>query len=306
MTTVTSRAAAETAAATLDEAAQAAADGARVLARDATPLHLTELETGRAPEHDGHRWGIPRWVERLAGVVLVLGIWQLAATLGWITPRTLAGPVDTFHSLVKLVQAGTLQSAVWVSFKRVAVGLGIGVPIGTILAVAAGLSRPGEDLIDAPMQMLRFLPIIGLESLFVLWLGVGDTAKVSLIILGVTFPVYINTLSAVRSIDPGLLELARVVGLRKSGLLRKVVLPGALPGFLVGLRLAAAVAWLLLVFAEQLNATNGIGYLMIKAQTFFQTDVIVVCLVVYAVLGLLSDAFVRFLERRALRWQPGR
>jgi sulfonate transport system permease protein len=273
---------------------------------DARPLALTRLDTGRAPEHDGHRWGIPRWVERLAGVLLVLALWQLASSLGWITTRTLAGPADTFHALVKIVDAGTLQSAVWVSLKRVAVGLGIGVPIGAFLAIAAGLSRPGEDLIDAPMQMLRFLPIIGLESLFVLWLGVGDTAKVSLIVMGVTFPVYINTFSAVRSIDPELLELARVVGLRRSGLLRKVVLPGALPGFLVGLRLAGAMAWLLLVFAEQLNASNGIGYLMIKAQTFFQTDVIVVCLVVYAVLGLLSDALVRFIERRALRWQPGR
>jgi sulfonate transport system permease protein len=277
-------------------------DAAEAADQDAQPLVLTELETGRAPEHDGHRWGIPRWVERLAGVLVVLALWQLAATLGWITTRTLAGPADTFHAFVKMVDAGTLQSAVWVSFKRVALGLGLGIPLGTFLAVSAGLSRPGEDLIDAPMQMLRFLPIIGLQSLFVLWLGVGDTAKISLLVLGVTFPVYINTFSAVRSIDPGLRELARVVGLRKSGLLRKVVLPGALPGFLVGLRLAAAVAWLLLVFAEQINATNGIGYLMIKAQTFFQTDVIVVCLVVYAVLGLLSDALVRFIERRALRW----
>ncbi|MGZ4759437.1 MAG: ABC transporter permease, partial [Acidimicrobiales bacterium] len=117
------------------------------------PLALVDLDTGRAPERGGHRFGIPRWVERLAGVVLVLGLWQLAATLGWITPRTLAGPVDTFHAFVKLVQAGTLQSAVWVSFKRVAVGLGLGIPIGTFLAVTAGLSRPGEDLIDAPMQM---------------------------------------------------------------------------------------------------------------------------------------------------------
>jgi sulfonate transport system permease protein len=273
---------------------------------DPPPVALVELDTGRATERVGHRFGIPRWVERLAGVVVLLALWQLAASLGWITTRTLAGPGDTAAALWKLLDAGTLQSAVSVSFKRVLIGLGLGIPIGTFLAVTAGLSRPGEDLIDAPMQILRFLPIIGLQGLFVLWLGVGDTVKISLLVLGVIFPVYINTFSAVRGIDPRLHELARVVGLGRAGRLRKVVLPGALPGFLVGLRLAVSVAWLLLVFAEQMNASDGIGYLMIKAQTFFQTDVIVVCLVVYGVLGLLSDGVVRIIERRALRWQPGR
>jgi sulfonate transport system permease protein len=154
--------------------------------------------------------------------------------------------------------------------------------------------------------MLRFVPIIGLEPLLILWLGIGETAKISLIVLGVAFPVYVNTYSAIRSLDPGHAELARVLGLGRAERIRRVVVPGALPGFLVGLRIATAVAWLLLVFAEQLNAHSGLGYLMIRAQTFFQSDVIVVCLVLYAVLGLLSDGVVRFLERRLLRWQPGR
>jgi sulfonate transport system permease protein len=180
------------------------------------------------------------------------------------------------------------------------------VPIGAALALASGLTRVGDDLLDANVQMLRFVPIIGIQPLLILWLGVGETAKVSLIVMGVAFPIYVNVCSAIRSLDPGHRELATVVGLNRVGLIRRVVIPGALPGLIVGLRMSAAVAWLLLVFAEQLNAHSGIGYLMIRAQTFFQTDVIVLCLVVYAVLGLISDGLIRALERRVLRWAPGR
>ena len=154
--------------------------------------------------------------------------------------------------------------------------------------------------------MLRFVPIIGLQPLLILWLGIGETAKISLIVMGVAFPVYVQTVSAIRNLDPRYAELSKVMGLGRLGLIRRVVLPGVLPGFLIGLRMATAVAWLLLVFAEQMNAHSGLGYLMIRAQTFFQTDVIVLCLIVYAVLGLISDALIRLLERRLLRWAPGR
>jgi sulfonate transport system permease protein len=239
---------------------------------------------------------VPPGIERMLGVVLVIGLWQLASTVGLIDEQTLAGPATVLHSGWHLLQDGTLRSAIWVSLGRVVQGVAIGVPL-------AGLSRLGEDTVDAPMQMLRFLPIIGLQPLIVLWFGIGNSAKVSLIVLGVVFPVYINTFAAIRAIDPRHFELARSVGLGRFATIRRVVLPGALLGFLVGLRLAAAVAWLILVFAEQINATNGIGFLMIHAQEFFRTDIIVVGLAVYAVLGLASDALIRFLEKRALRWR---
>ena len=202
-----------------------------------------------------------------------------------------------------LARDGTLAEALWASLQRVGWGLGLGIPLGTALALVAGLSRVGDDVVDANMQMLRFVPILGLQPLLIVWLGVGETTKISMIVLGVAFPIYVNTSAAVRAIDPGHLELAAVLGLGRVERLRRVVLPGARAGFLVGLRMATGVAWLLLVFAEQINASSGIGYLMVRAQTFFQTDVIVVCLVVYAVLGLLSDAVVRALEARLLRWR---
>jgi sulfonate transport system permease protein len=271
-----------------------------------TAIALVELGSGERAAARRRRSFVPRGAERLLGVALVVVAWQVASSTGWLDEQTLAGPSTVVTTAWHLLQEGTLQSAMWTSLHRVAVGLAIGVPLATLLAVVAGLTRLGEDVIDSPMQMLRFLPIIGLEPLIVLWFGIGDAAKISLIVFGVAFPVYINTFAAIRALDPRHFELARTVGLGRFAAIRRVVLPGALPGFLVGVRLAAAVAWLILVFAEQINATNGIGFLMIKAQQFFQTDVIVVGLAVYALLGLMSDLVVRTIERKALAWQPSR
>ena len=270
-------------------------------------LQLVDLRTAddHQPEKKCRR-RFPRGVERLLGVVVLLAVWQIAAWAGWISPKVLAGPVDVASTFRDLVADGTLGSAVWASLQRVAIGMAIGIPIGVLLALFAGLSRIGEDLTDSTMHMLRFVPIIALQPLNIIWLGIGESAKISLIVLGTIFPIYVNTANAIRTIDPKNLELARTLGLSRSETIRRIVLPAALPAFLVGLRMATGIAWLLLVFAEQINAKSGIGYLMIKAQTFFQTDVIVVCLLVYAVLGVLSDFGVRSLEGRLLRWQPGR
>jgi sulfonate transport system permease protein len=273
---------------------------------DAAAPALVRLPTATADRPARRRFHGAAGPSRLIGVALLIAVWEIASLLGWIQPQDLAAPTAVVSTGAHLLANGTLESALWASLQRVFWGLAIGVPIGAALALAAGLSRLGERLIDGNVQVLRFVPIIGLESLFVLWLGVGETAKISMITLGVMFPVYINTFAAVRSIDPSYGELADVVGLSRLSRIRRIVLPAALPGFLVGLRLAMAVAWLLLVFAEQINATSGLGYLIIQAQTYFQSNVIVVCLACYAILGLLTDVFVRGLEAVLLRWQPGR
>lgn len=270
-----------------------------------TPV-LVELTTVGETAGRQRRLRLPRGLERLLGVITFFAIWQIASSAGWLSPKVLAGPNTVLTVGWDMARDGSLGDALWASLKRVLWGMGLGIPIGALLALAAGLTRVGDDVIDANVQMLRFVPIIGLQPLLILWLGIGETAKISLIVLGVAFPVYVNTYAAIKSLNPGFLELSSVVGLSRTKLITKIVLPGALPGFLVGLRMATGVAWLLLVFAEQINAHSGLGYLMIRAQTFFQTDVIVVCLIVYAVLGLISDGIVRALERRLLRWQPGR
>lgn len=267
---------------------------------------LVKLPSAGAVPSIRRRPTIGRGWQRLIGVVALLAVWEIAALAGWIRPQDLAAPTAVVSAGAHLLANGTLESALWASLQRVFWSLAIGVPLGAALALAAGLSRFGENLIDANVQMLRFVPIIGLESLFILWLGVGETAKISMITLGVMFPIYINTFAAIRSIDPRYHELADVIGLGRWQRIRRIVLPATLPGFLVGLRMAMAVAWLLLVFAEQINASSGLGYLIVEAQTYFQSNVIVVCLACYAILGLLTDVFVRTLERLVLPWEPSR
>ena len=267
---------------------------------------LVTLPTGHGDEATARRWGIPIGIERLLGVVLLVGGWALATNLGWISATTLPKPGTVLTVGDDLWRDGILPDALRASLGRVFWGLAIGIPIGTVLALVAGLSRWGDDLIDANVSALRFVPIIALQPLLIVWLGVGDTVKITMIVLGVAFPIYLNTSTAIKSLDPGYRELADVVGLSKRQLIRRVVLPATLPGFLVGLRMSVAIAWLLLVFAETINATSGIGKVMSDASLRGHTDVLILGLIIYAVLGLLTDGGVRLLERRLLDWQPGR
>ena len=190
---------------------------------------------------------------------------------------------------------GRLLDAIQVSVTRVLVGFVLGAVVGVGLAVVAGLSRLGEDVVDAPMQMLRTLPHFGLLPLFILWFGIDEAPKYALIALGVAFPLYVNTFAGIRGVDPKYLDAARAFGLGWTERLRHVVLPGALPSTLVGLRLSLGVA----------NTTAGIGYLVSDAAGFGRTGEVVAGLLIYSVLGLLTDALVRILERKALAWRLG-
>lgn len=241
---------------------------------------------------------------RFISPLVLVALWQAGAMAGLISPRTLAAPSSILATAWDLTVSGELTHHLLVSLARVAVGLTIGVTTGTALAVFAGLSRTGEDVVDAPMQMLRTLPFLGLVPMFILWFGIGETPKIALIALGTTFPIYLNVFAGIRGVDRKLVEAGKVFGLDRAGLIRHVILPGALPSGLVGLRYSLGVGWLSLVVAEQINADAGIGYLINDARDFLRTDVIVVGLLVYAVLGLLADALVRALERRALLGRP--
>jgi sulfonate transport system permease protein len=190
-----------------------------------------------------------------------------------------------------------------VSLKRVAIGFTLGGGVGLILAIVAGLSRLGENSVDPLMQMVRTLPLFGLIPVFIVWFGIGELPKVVLIALGAAIPLYLNTFSGIRSVDAKLAEVGQSLQLRRSELIRHIVLPGALPQMLVGLRQSLGVAWLALVVAEQVNANAGLGFMISQATQFLRNDVIIVALLVYCVLGLLTDALVRLLERRALSWR---
>ncbi|WBV45353.1 ABC transporter permease subunit [Pseudoroseomonas cervicalis] len=250
------------------------------------------------------RLALPPKLRRFLSPLVLVLLWQAASMAGLISPRTLAAPSTILVAAWELTLSGELPAHLAVSLGRVLAGLGIGLSAGVTLALVAGLSRLGEEIVDAPMQMLRTLPFLALVPLFILWFGIGETPKIALVALGAAFPVYLTLFAGIRGVDPKLAEAGRVFGLDRRGLVRHVILPGALPSALVGLRYALGSAWLSLVIAEQINASAGIGFLINDAREFLRTDIIVVGLLVYALLGLGADALVRLVERRALAWRP--
>ncbi len=250
--------------------------------------------------------GWRRWVSPL----LLLALWQLASSAGIVSAQKVPSPATVWGTAVHLVTTdtaayGTLQSAMAASLERMAIGFSIGAIAAIGLALVAGLSRLGEHALDPPMQMLRTLPLFGLVPVFIVWFGIGQLPKVLLIALAATVPLYLNVYAGIRSVDGRLAELGSVLGLGRIEFVRHVVLPGALPQALVGLRQSLGAAWLALVVAEQLNVSNGLGFMISQATQFLQDNVIFVVLLVYTVLGLLTDALVRQLERRALVWRRG-
>jgi len=242
-------------------------------------------------------------VAYLAGPVLLVLAWFVGSATGWLDPRTLSEPWTVATTASELVQSGRLQGSLLTSAGRAFLGLGHGVLAGTLLAVVSGLSRIGEYLIDGPIQVKRSIPNLALIPLLILWFGIGEEMKVLTIALGVLVPVYIHTHNGLRSIDGRYAELAETVDTSRIEFVRSVVLPGALPGFLLGMRFAVTTALLALVVVEQVNATSGIGHMITLASSYGQTDVIIVGLVVYAALGLVADGTVRFIERKALTWR---
>ncbi len=247
---------------------------------------------------------------RIVSPIALLVIWQLTHVLNLVSDTKLPPPTEVVHEAYTLITTnsaafGTLQHALLVSLGRMALGFALGAGVALILAVVAGLSRWGEAAVDPIMQMVRTLPLFGLVPVFIVWFGIGQLPKILLIALGAAIPLYLNTFSGIRSVDGRLGELGRSLGLSRREMLFHIVLPGALPQTLVGLRQSLGVAWLALVVAEQVNANAGLGFIINQATQFNQNDVIFVALLVYTILGLLTDWLVRRLERRALSWRRG-
>ena len=239
----------------------------------------------------------------LLGPALVVLYWCVLSYTGWLDPRILPAPWTTLATAQALIADGRLPSNLAVSAVRAGEGFVFGVAAGLLVALVSGLSRLGGYVFDSLVQMKRAIPTLALIPLVILWLGIGEPMKVTVIALSVFIPVYLQTHAALRGTELKYLELAETLRLSRWRFIRDVVLPGALPGFLLGLRFAVMAAWLALVVVEQLNATSGIGYMIDLARTYAQTDVIVVGLVVYALLGLSSDALVRFIDGRVIAWR---
>ncbi len=239
----------------------------------------------------------------LVGPVVLIVVWLVGSATGWIDQRTLSAPWTVVSTARDLIADGRLQENLLTSAVRAWWGLVFGVIAGVVLAVVSGLSRIGESFIDGPVQVKRSIPTLALIPLLILWFGIGEQMKIITIALGVLIPVYIHTHNGLRSIDSRYVELAETSSLSRSEFVRHVVLPGAMPGFLLGMRFAVTSALLALVVVEQINSTSGIGYMITLAKNYGQTDIIIVGLVVYAALGLLADSAVRLVQRRALTWR---
>ncbi|KWF08984.1 aliphatic sulfonate ABC transporter permease SsuC [Burkholderia pseudomultivorans] len=243
---------------------------------------------------------IAPWLVPLA----LLVVWEVGARVGWLSTRVLPEPVAVVRAAWSLVTSGEMWANVKVSTWRALFGFAIGGGVGLALGLATGLSKAAEVALDSTIQMIRNIPALAMIPLVILWFGIDEKAKLFLVALGVFFPVYINTYHGIRSVDANLIEMAKSYGVRGFALYRDVVLPGALPSILVGVRFALGLMWVMLIVAETISAQSGIGYMTMNAREFLQTDVVVVGILLYAVLGKLADVLAKWIERVTLRWHP--
>lgn len=244
------------------------------------------------------------WIGWILPLALVIW-WEVAAQAGWLSSRILPEPWAVLKAVWNLSASGELWRHLAVSSGRAASGFAVGAGLGLILGLLSGSLRSAELLLDTTLQMVRNIPALALIPLVILWFGIDETAKLFLVSVGVFFPVYLNTFHGIRAVDRGLIEMAKSYGLSGWPLYRDVILPGALPSILVGLRFALGLVWVLLIVAETISAQAGIGYMTMNAREFLQTDVVLVGILLYALLGKLADTAARALERFWLRWHPG-
>ncbi|MDB5871032.1 MAG: aliphatic sulfonate transporter permease SsuC [Ramlibacter sp.] len=291
---------------------------------------VPELQTSAGPVNevwiagqardDGAEAGTPGWARyslwplvraigrRLLPWVVpltLIALWQVASSSGWLSTRVLPAPNEVVTAAWTLALSGELWTHVKVSAGRALLGLAIGGGMGLAMGLLTGSLRWAETLLDSSFQMLRNIPALALIPLVILWFGIDETAKLFLISVSVFFPIYLNTFHGIRNVDPGLIEMGRTYGLTRWQLYTQVILPGALSSILVGLRFSLGLMWVILIVAETISAQAGIGYLTMNAREFLQTDIVLVGILLYALLGKLADMFARGLERYWLRWHPG-
>jgi len=241
----------------------------------------------------------PYWVSSLA----ILALWWGWTVGGHVDPHTFPSPPAVFDAAVELARAGKLWISLQTSLTRILAGVAIGLLLGVPFGLISGASQKATIVVDRPIQMLRAIPFNALTPVMIIVLGVGEMMKVSLIVIGVFVPIYLNTRAGVKALDPKLLELARVYQMSRRVVFFQILLRGVMPSILTGLRFSLAIAWIALVTSETVNAQAGVGYILALAQQFVRMDQMVLCIVLYALLGLLTDWVVRALEKRLLRWR---
>ncbi|MCM2532363.1 aliphatic sulfonate ABC transporter permease SsuC [Neobacillus pocheonensis] len=236
--------------------------------------------------------------------ILLLASWQLSSQFGILSSRVLPNPVNVFKAAVELAQSGQLFEYISASSIRALIGFLIGGGIGFALGLLNGLSRISESLLDSSLQMIRNIPHLALIPIVILWFGIEEEAKLFMVALGTFFPIYLNTFHGIRSIDKSLIEMGNVYGLKGFSLFWNIIFPGALPSILVGVRYAIGITWVTLIVAETIASNSGIGYMAMNAREFMRLDVVVLSIILYALLGKLSDLVAKIAEKRFLKWHP--
>ncbi|WP_245339437.1 ABC transporter permease [Paenibacillus shirakamiensis] len=246
---------------------------------------------------------IPSWLHGWLVPIVVLALWQLSGYLGWVTPTQLPTPLAILRRFIELALNGELYRHVSISFVRAIAGFALGSIAGLALGTFTGIGRLIERTLDPSLQMLRTIPLLALTPLFILWFGIGEFSKMLLISLGAFFPVYLNTFLGIRSVDSKLFQVTRILGFSRWQMIRRLILPTALPNILLGLRLALGISWLVLVFAEMMGTSSGIGIMIEEARGYSNTDIVFVGIILFAIVGALSDYVVRKLEKKLLGWR---
>ncbi|MER8988750.1 ABC transporter permease subunit [Mesorhizobium sp. M0843] len=253
------------------------------------------MSFARRLKQNGIGWLLP--------ALVIIG-WEAASRAGVMPANVLPAPSAVAEAFWRLTLSGELIENIGVSTLRALAGFAIGGSIGFALGLANGLSALSRGLTDTTLQMIRNIPHLALIPLVILWFGIDEEAKLFLVALGVFFPIYVNTLLGIQSVDPQLVEMGRVYGMDRRALFFQVILPGALPAIFVGLRYALGIMWLTLIVAETISASSGLGYMAMQAREFLLIDVVVLSILIYALLGKLADSFARLLERLSLGWHP--
>lgn len=235
--------------------------------------------------------------------MMILGLWQILSMNGMIPATILPSPIAVIQSGAELTASGELINHISISLGRALTGFLIGGLLGFLFGLFNGLFKPLDLLLDTSIQMLRNIPHLALLPLVILWFGIDEVSKVFLVALGVLFPIYINTYHGIKSVDKGLIEMGRAYGLKGYSLFLQVILPGALSSILVGIRYALGVMWTTLIVAETIAANSGIGYMAMNAREFMQMDVIVISILIYSLLGKLSDWIAKLFEKKWLMWK---
>lgn len=236
--------------------------------------------------------------------LLLLAAWQISSQFGILSSRVLPNPIAVVKSAIDLAKSGQLYDYISASTKRAIIGFAIGGGIGFILGLLNGISRIAEDLLDSTLQMIRNIPHLALIPIVILWFGIQEEAKLFLVALGSFFPIYLNTFHGIRTVDKSLIEMGKIYGLKGFTLFIHIILPGALPSILVGVRYALGVTWVTLIVAETIASNSGIGYMAMNAREFMRLDVVVLSIILYALLGKLSDSLAKIAEKRFLKWHP--